>query len=90
MPLDHSEHSVKILITEQGVADLRGKDPRQRAETIIENCAHPMYREILWDYLKLSCKAGGHTPHNLKAAFALHQALQEKGDMLAADFSLYV
>ena len=25
--LDHSEHSVKIIITEYGVADLRGKSP---------------------------------------------------------------
>lgn len=87
--LDHSEHSVKILATEQGVADLRGKDPRQRAQTIIENCVHPMYKELMWDYLKLSDKAGGHTPHNLGAAFALHQALMEKGDMLQADFSKF-
>ena len=87
--VDHSEHSVKVLVTEQGVADLRGKDPRQRAEAIIENCAHPMYRELLWDYVKLSCKTGGHTPHNLNAAFSLHQALMEKGDMLAADLSAY-
>ena len=86
--LDHSEHSVKILATEQGVADLRGKDPRQRAETIIENCVHPMYKELMWDYLKLS--KGGHTPHTLKAAFALHQAFSEKGDMLQADFSKFV
>lgn len=84
--VDHSEHSVKILVTEQGVADLRGKDPRQRAETIIENCAHPMYRELLWDYLKLSQKAG-HTPHDLSAAFALHKAFKETGDMLQADFA---
>ena len=83
--LDHSEHSVKILATEQGVADLRGKDPRQRAETIIENCVHPMYKELMWDYLKLS--KGGHTPHTLKAAFALHHAFSEKGDMLEADFA---
>ncbi len=86
--LDHSEHSVKILATEQGVADLRGKDPRQRAETIIENCVHPMYKELMWDYLKLS--KGGHTPHTLKAAFALHHAFSEKGDMLEADFAKYV
>ena len=79
--LDHSEHSVKILATEQGVADLRGK-------TIIENCVHPMYKELMWDYLKLS--KGGHTPHTLKAAFALHQAFSEKGDMLQADFSKFV
>ena len=87
--VDHSEHSVKVLVTEQGVADLRGKDPRQRAETIIENCAHPMYKELLWDYLKLACKTGGHTPHNLHAAFALHEAFMEKGDMLETDLSVY-
>jgi acyl-CoA hydrolase len=86
--VDHSEHSVKVLVTEQGVADLRGKDPRQRAETIIENCVHPMYKELMWDYLKLS--AGGHTPHTLKAAFALHQAFMETGDMLQADYSKFV
>ncbi len=86
--VDHSEHSVKILATEQGVADLRGKDPRQRAETIIENCVHPMYKELMWDYLKLS--QGGQTPHTLKAAFAFHQALMEKGDMAQADFAQYV
>jgi len=85
--LDHSEHSVKVIATEQGVADLRGKDPRQRAETIIENCVHPMYKELMWDYLKLASKNGGHTPHNLHAAFALHEALLEKGDMLKADFA---
>ena len=87
--LDHSEHSVKILATEQGVADLRGKDPRQRAQTIIENCVHPMYKELMWDYLKLAEKTGGHTPHTLGAAFALHRAFQEKGDMLQADFAKF-
>lgn len=84
--VDHSEHSVKILVTEQGVADLRGKDPMQRATTIIENCVHPMYKELMWDYLKLACKHGGHTPHDLRAAFAFHEALMEKGDMRLADF----
>lgn len=87
--VDHSEHSVKILATEQGVADLRGKDPRQRAETIIENCVHPMYKELMWDYLKFAMKSGGHTPHDLRASFALHEALIEKGDMLQADFAQY-
>ena len=42
---DHSEHDVNILITEQGVADLRGKSPVERAKAIIENCAHPDYQE---------------------------------------------
>lgn len=84
--LDHSEHSVKVLVTEQGVADLRGKGPRERAKTIIENCVHPMYKELMWDYLKLSDN-NKHTPHSLHSAFALHEAFMETGDMLNADFS---
>ena len=39
--------SVNIIITEQGVADLRGKSPKERAQTIIENCVHPDYKNIL-------------------------------------------
>ncbi|MCM1290611.1 MAG: succinate CoA transferase [Prevotella sp.] len=87
--IDHSEHSVKILVTEQGVADLRGKDPLQRAETIIENCAHPMYKDLLWDYVHLAQKTGGHIPMNLKAAFALHEAFLDSGDMSQVDFSKF-
>ena len=34
---DHSEHDVNILITEQGVAALRGKSPVARDLFIIEN-----------------------------------------------------
>ena len=83
--VDHSEHSVKVLVTEQGVADLRGKSPRQRAETIIENCVHPDYKQLMWDYLKLTQKPI-HTPHNLHAAFALHEAFAETGDMRNADY----
>lgn len=86
--LDHSEHSVDIIITEQGVADLRGKSPIQRAETIIENCANPAYRELLRDYLKLSSGAA-HTPHTLKASLAFHTTFLEQGDMGKTDFSLY-
>ena len=87
--VDHSEHSVKILATEQGVADLRGLDPMQRAQSIIENCVHPMYKELMWDYLKIACRNGGHTPHDLRAAFAFHEALIEKGDMSLVDFAEY-
>src|SRR5574344_2704413 len=50
--IDHTEHDVNVIVTEQGVADLRGKSPTQRAKTIIENCAHPDYKQLLWDYLK--------------------------------------
>ncbi len=76
---DHSEHSVKVLITEWGVADLRGKDPIQRAETIIENCAHPEYRPLLRKYLESSQK--GHIHHNLGKALSFHEEFLRSGDM---------
>jgi propionyl-CoA:succinyl-CoA transferase len=76
---DHSEHSVDVLVTEHGVADLRGKDPRQRAVTVIENCAAPAYREQLRDYLKFV--KPGHEPLSFKACFAMHQKFVRDGDM---------
>lgn len=79
---DHSEHSVSIIVTEYGVADLRGKSPRQRAVSIIENCAHPKYRPLLREYLKNAGK--GHIPFDLYNAFAFHKAFLETGDMLNA------
>ena len=85
---DSSEHDVNIIVTEQGIADLRGKSPAQRAELIIENCAHPDYKQLLWDYLKISKM--GQTRHNLPAAFAMHDTLARKGDMKLTDFAEYV
>lgn len=79
---DHSEHSVKVIISEYGIADLRGKSPRERAECIIENCAHPDYRPLLWKYLESGVQ--GHTPANLYNAFAFHKAFMEEGDMRKA------
>ncbi|WP_047452508.1 acetyl-CoA hydrolase/transferase family protein [Alistipes sp. ZOR0009] len=76
---DHSEHSVKVLITEQGVADLRGKSPCERAQTIIENCVHPDYKQLLWDYVKKGGTA--HTPHSLASAFNMHVEFAKSGDM---------
>ena len=85
---DHSEHDVNVIVTEQGIADLRGKSPMQRAELLIEKCAHPDYKQLLWDYLKLG--TGGHTRHCLPAAFAMHDTLRRKGDMRLTDFAEYV
>ena len=85
---DQTEHDVNILITEQGIADLRGKSPAQRAQAIIENCAHPDYRQLLWDYLKISQK--GHTSHRINAALAMHDTLLKKGDMRLVNWSDYV
>jgi succinyl-CoA:acetate CoA-transferase len=50
--VDHTEHDVDVLITEQGIADLRGLTAYERAETIIENCAHPDFRQILYTYIQ--------------------------------------
>lgn len=86
--VDHTEHSVKVLITEQGIADLRGKSPVQRAKLIIENCVHPDYKEMMYDYLKLGGK--GHTPHCLQACFALHNEFNRSGDMRNTNFSEYI
>ncbi|MBS2096977.1 succinate CoA transferase [Carboxylicivirga linearis] len=77
---DHSEHSVKVIITEQGVADLRGKSPRQRAEAIIENCVHPDYKDVLRGYLKLT-EGAPQTPQALNAAFKMHIEFLTSGDM---------
>lgn len=84
---DHSEHSVDILITDQGIADLRAKDPEQRAHEIIENCAHPDYRPLLRDFLKLA--KGGQTPTTLQAAYAFHTAFANTGDMHNVEFSKF-
>lgn len=77
--LDHNEHSVKVLITEQGIADLRGKSPVQRAKTIIDNCVHPDYRAMLNDYLVKN--KDSHTPHTLSLAHNMHLEFLKSGDM---------
>ncbi|MEO0509331.1 MAG: acetyl-CoA hydrolase/transferase family protein [Verrucomicrobiota bacterium] len=83
--LDHSEHSVQVIITEQGIADLRGKDPIERAREIVDNCAHPDYRGQLHDYF--GDVKDGHTPQTLRTAFAMHEAFMEKKDMRGVDWS---
>jgi len=85
--VDQNEHSVNILITEHGVADLRGKSPIQRAEEIIENCVDPTYRQILRDYLALS--GACHTPTNLHACFEMHTEFMKSGNMLNTNWEQY-
>jgi acyl-CoA hydrolase len=85
---DHSEHDVRVVVTEYGVADLRGKGPDERAKTLIENCAHPDYRNLLWDYLKISKKA--HISHNVAAALALHTTFEREGDMRLTDYNKFI
>ncbi|MGE8427630.1 MAG: succinate CoA transferase [Sphingobacterium sp.] len=79
--VDHTEHDVDILVTDYGLADLRGLAPRERAKVIIANCVHPDYKEQLLDYYNRACERGGHTPHLLEEAFSWHINLREKGTM---------
>ena len=79
---DHTEHDVMIVITENGVADLRGLSPKQRAMAIINNCSHPYYRPMLKDYFLRSQKFGSlHTPHKLEEALSWHIRFLRYGSM---------
>ena len=84
--VDHGQQVVDAIVTEQGVADLRGVCPRERAKLIINNCANPEYRPLLQDYydraLKATMEKGvAHTPHILKEALSFHVRLAETGSM---------
>ncbi|TCR76712.1 acetyl-CoA hydrolase/transferase family protein [Rhizobium sp. BK376] len=80
--VDHTEHDVDILVTEIGLADLRGLAPRERALLVIANCVHPIYRDALEDYFKRALLRGGHTPHLIEEAFHWHDNLRRTGKML--------
>jgi acetyl-CoA hydrolase len=80
--IDHSEHSVQVIITERGIADLRGKSPLQRAHLIIEHCSHPDYSEALKEYLALT--GSGQTRQSLDYAFAFHRQFVRTGSMKGA------
>lgn len=79
--VDHTEHDVDVLITEVGLADLRGLAPRERAELVIANCVHPAYRDQLADYYRRAKARDGHTPHLIEEALSWHQALRQRGSM---------
>ncbi|MEG0755221.1 MAG: acetyl-CoA hydrolase/transferase C-terminal domain-containing protein, partial [Oscillospiraceae bacterium] len=81
--VDQTEHDVAVIVTEQGIADLRWKTPNERAELIIENCAHPDYRPMLREYYEHACQisAGKQTPHDLTQALSWHQKFLETGTM---------
>jgi propionyl-CoA:succinyl-CoA transferase len=78
--VDHNEHSVNVVVTEQGLADLRGLAPEDRAEHIIEQCAHPRFRDYLHDYIRRANP--GHIRHDLSRCFELHQNMLRYGNML--------
>jgi succinyl-CoA:acetate CoA-transferase len=79
--VDHTEHDVDVIVTEQGYADLRGLAPRERVGKIIDNCAHPMYREQLREYCQEALARGGQTPHVLEKALSWHVNFAKNGTM---------
>lgn len=83
--VDHCEHDVDVVVTEQGLADLRGTSPKQRAVQVIEKCVHPDYRPMLKDYYERALRSspGKHTPHLIDEAFAWHLRFQRTGSMKA-------
>ena len=83
--VDHTEHDVQVVVTEQGLADLRGLSPKMRARTIIDNCAHPDYKPALREYFRRSgeLSPGKHTPHLLSEAFSWHERFLRTGSMRA-------
>ena len=81
--IDHTEHDVDVIITEQGVADLRGLAPRKRALEIINKCVHPDYKPVLLDYYNRAVEATkhAHTPHIIKEALSFHEKFIETKSM---------
>lgn len=81
--VDHTEHDTMVIVTEQGLADLRGLAPKQRAKLIIERCAHPDYRPLLQDYFDRASREsyGKHTPHLLGEALSWHDRFIQTGTM---------
>ncbi|QXG76375.1 acetyl-CoA hydrolase/transferase family protein [Modestobacter sp. L9-4] len=84
--VDHTEHDVAVIVTEQGLADLRGLSPRKRARQVIDRCAHPDYRAALTDYTERALHGahGRHTPHLLDEALSWHSRFLRTGSMRPA------
>jgi succinyl-CoA:acetate CoA-transferase len=85
--IDHTEHDVSVVVTEWGLADLRARSPKQKAREIIEKCAHPDFRPLLWDYFDRAFstnQAGRQSPHLYREALGFHARYVETGDMRSA------
>lgn len=82
--VDHTEHDTHVIVTDKGLADLRGLSPKQRAKVLIENCAADEYKPILKDYFERAKKSGNgmHTPHILSEAHDFHTRFQKNGSMM--------
>lgn len=71
--VDHTEHDFGVVVTEHGVADLRQLAPHERARELINNCAHPEYRDDLQAYFDAASERSGHISHDLDRALSWHR-----------------
>ena len=69
--VDHTEHDHSVVVTEHGVADLRGLSPRERAVALVE-VADPAFRGDLRAYRERAERGGGNVPHDLETALSWH------------------
>ena len=81
--VDHTEHDVQVLLTENGLADLRGLSPKERAKLVIEKCAGADYKPLLQDYLSRAEQRlyGKHTPHLLTESLSWHNRYLRSGNI---------
>ncbi|EAX92244.1 hypothetical protein TVAG_164890 [Trichomonas vaginalis G3] len=84
--IDHTEHDLDVIVTEQGLADLRGLAPVERARLMIEKTVHPDYKDQMREYLNLAIQAtqpkgAGHEPQILSKVFKMQENLKKKGTM---------
>ena len=93
--IDHTEHDLDVLVTERGLADLRGMAPKDRAKLIIEKCAHPEYQPILTDYFEMAkketlAKGVGHEPQLFDRAFKMQLNLAQNGTMKIKNWDIKI
>lgn len=93
--IDHTEHDLDVLVTEQGLADLRGLAPKDRAQLIIDKCAHPDYKPILQDYFNMAkevclAKGIGHEPQLFDRCFKMQQNLATNGTMKVKNWDIKI
>ena len=84
--IDHPSNDVDVIVSERGVADLRGLSPKERAVEIIDKIANPKYQPLLKDYFDRACAASKvaktmDCPHLLDEAFSFHTRFLKTGTM---------
>ncbi|MFB6184225.1 MAG: acetyl-CoA hydrolase/transferase C-terminal domain-containing protein [Haloarculaceae archaeon] len=69
--VDHTEHDVDVVITDHGIADLRGLSPRERADAVTPIAA-PSFRSELEAYDRTAREGGGHVPRDPNELLGWH------------------